>query len=160
MISRDFLGNTWEYDCMGCAIAQGEMLVPGGFIAQTGNFCVHQDPLIPLPGFLVIASTRHVRSIDALTAAEYTDFMELLRQAQAAVKQVTQVEYLTLVQEEHSSHFHLWFFPWLPQVVRRHGEPSLANIRLILAETSRQPIRAEEWAELEKTIRGIKALMK
>jgi diadenosine tetraphosphate (Ap4A) HIT family hydrolase len=160
MISKDFLGNTWEYECMGCAIARGLMQVPGGFIAQTGNFCVHQDPLIPLPGFLVIASRRHIRSIDAMTAAEYAEFASLLRQAQAAIKQVTQVEYLTLVQEEHSGHFHLWFFPWLPEGLREYGEPSLAKIRLIMAGTSRQPIRAEKWAELEKTIRGIKALVK
>ena len=145
---------------MGCAIAQGEMPVPGGFIRKTGNFCVHQDPLIPLPGFLVIASTRHVRSIDALTAAEYDEFAQLLPRVQAAVKKATQVEFFTLVQEEHSSHFHLWFFPWLPEVIRRHGEPSLAKIRPIMAETSRQPISAEKWAELEETIRVIKTLMK
>jgi diadenosine tetraphosphate (Ap4A) HIT family hydrolase len=160
MISKDFLGNTWEFDCMGCAIARGLMQVPGGLIAQTGNFLVHQDPLIPLPGFLVIASRRHIRSIDAMTAAEYAEFASLLRQAQAAIKQVTQVEYLTLVQEEHSSHFHLWFFPWLPQVIKKYGEPSLAKIRTIMAEVSREPLRAVEWAELEKNIRGIKALMK
>ena len=51
-MTRDFLGHEWTYDCMGCAIADGSMLPPGGFIKQTEHFVVHQDPLIPLPGFL------------------------------------------------------------------------------------------------------------
>jgi diadenosine tetraphosphate (Ap4A) HIT family hydrolase len=160
MISRDFLGNTWNYDCMGCAIARQELAVPGGFIRQTSLFCVHQDPLIPLPGLLVIASTRHIRSIDEMTGEEYAEFTRLVRQALVAIKHVTQVEYITLVQEERSSHFHLWFFPWLPDIIRKYGEPSLAKIRAIMAEVSREPIRAEEWAELEKTLRQIKARMK
>jgi hypothetical protein len=84
---------------------------------------------------------------------------ELLRQAQAAIKAVTQVEYLILVQEEHSSHFHLWFFPWLPDVIQKYGEPSLAGIRGIMAEVSRGPISAEAWEELKKTIMRIKALI-
>ena len=58
--TSDFLGNEWTIDCMGCAISNGSMLVPGGMIQRTKNFCVHQDPLIPLPGFLVIASIRQI----------------------------------------------------------------------------------------------------
>jgi diadenosine tetraphosphate (Ap4A) HIT family hydrolase len=159
VIVKDFLGLTWEFDCMGCAIARQTMLVPGGFIRQTGHFCLHQDPLIPLPGFLVIASRRHIRSIGEMSRAEYAEFAALVRDTQAAVKQVTRVDYLTLIQEEHSSHFHLWFFPWLPEVLRRHGEPSLTRIRGIMAEVSREPISPEEWVELEKTIESFKTLM-
>jgi diadenosine tetraphosphate (Ap4A) HIT family hydrolase len=159
MISRDFLGNTWEYDCMGCAIARQEIPVPAGFIRKSSLFCVHQDPLIPLPGFVVVASVRHIRSIGGMTGAEYAEFTRLVRQTQAAIRKAAQVEYLTIVQEEHSSHFHLWFFPWLPEIRRKHGEPSLAKIRGIMTDVSRQPIRAEEWDELEKTIEIMKALM-
>jgi diadenosine tetraphosphate (Ap4A) HIT family hydrolase len=160
MISRDFLGNTWEYDCMGCAIARQEIVVPGGFIRRSRHFCVHQDPLLPLPGFLVIASRRHIRSLDEMSAAEYAEFSGLLGRAQAAIKKITRVEHLTIVQEEHSGHFHLWFFPWLPEVIRKFGEPSLAKIRFIMAEISREPLRPDEWVELEKIIRSISTEMK
>ncbi len=159
MKTRDFLGNAWEYDCMGCAIARQSMQVPGGFIWKSGLFCVHQDPLIPLAGFLVIASMRHIRSIAEMYQAEYAEFAGLVRQTQAAIRQAAQVEYLTLVQEDHSSHFHLWFFPWLPVIIRDHGEPSLAKIRGIMAELARQPISTEAWSELEKTIQAVKVLM-
>ena len=71
MITTDFLGKQWISDCMGCAIAAGNMPVPGGFMQRSQYFCVHQDPLIPLPGFLVIASMRHFQSIDEMEAADW-----------------------------------------------------------------------------------------
>jgi len=71
MITTDFLGKQWISDCMGCAIAAGSMPVPGGFIRRGRYFVVHQDPLIPLPGFLVIASMRHFQSIDEMETADW-----------------------------------------------------------------------------------------
>ena len=31
-VAIDFLGNEWHYDCMGCAIARGDIKIPGGTI--------------------------------------------------------------------------------------------------------------------------------
>ncbi len=145
---------------MGCAIARQSLPVPGGFIRESGHFCVHQDPLLPLPGFVVIASRRHIRSLGEMTEVEYAEFPGLVRETHAAIKKATQIEYLTLIQEEHSRHFHLWFFPWLPEIIETYGEPSLAKIRGIMAEVSREPISPEEWRKLEKTIVRIKAYIK
>ena len=33
-MTRDFLGHEWTYDCLGSAIANGSVQVPGGFIAS------------------------------------------------------------------------------------------------------------------------------
>ena len=110
MKTRDFLGDEWDIDCMGCAISNQLMTVPGGFIRKTNHFCVHQDPLIPLPGFLVIASLRHIQSISEMHKSEYDEFSALIRITHHAIKEATKIEYLTIVQEESSIHFHLWFF--------------------------------------------------
>ena len=67
---RDFLGNEWDIDGMGCAISHGYMRVPGGFVRATEHVCVHQDPLIPLPDFSFIASLRHFQSISEMQASE------------------------------------------------------------------------------------------
>jgi diadenosine tetraphosphate (Ap4A) HIT family hydrolase len=157
--TRDFLGNEWEFDCMGCAIGDGSLLVPGDLIQQTDYFCVHQDPLIPLPGFLVIASIRHIRSISEMGQAEYDDLARLIRSTHQAIKQVTEIEYLTLVQEENSPHFHLWFFPWTQSVIETHGQPSLSRIRDIMAGLRKQPLGQEEWPLLAKTIKAIQSEM-
>lgn len=156
MKTKDFLGNEWDIDCMGCAISDGSMPVPGGFIRKTQCFCVHQDPLIPLPGFLVIASLNHYRSIGDMQEPEYNEFSALVRAAHCAIKEATGVEYVTLVQEESSVHFHLWFFPWTQGVIERYGKPSLANIRAIMADFRKQSISEAEWKELEESIARIR----
>jgi diadenosine tetraphosphate (Ap4A) HIT family hydrolase len=156
MNTKDFLGNEWDIHCMGCAIGDRSMVVPGGFIQKTQYFCVHQDPLISLPGFLVIASLRHIQSIAEMQDVEYNEFSRLLRAAPYAIKKATGVEQLTIVQEESSIHFHLWFFPWTQGVVERYGKPFLSNIREIMSDYRKQPISDVGWRELEESIVRIK----
>ena len=159
MRTKDFLGNEWDIDCMGCAISDQSMLVPGGFIQRTQHFCVHQDPLIPLPGFLVIASTRHIRSISEMEDTEYEELSKLIRDSHNAIKVATRIEHLTLVQEESSIHFHFWFFPWTQNVIERYGQPSLTKIREIMTDYKTRSIEEMEWKELEKSIGEIKTRM-
>jgi diadenosine tetraphosphate (Ap4A) HIT family hydrolase len=144
---------------MGCAISDGSMSVPGGFVYRTHYFCVHQDPLIPLPGFLVIASTRHIQSIAEMEETGYGEFTRLIKDSHTAIKEVTRVEYLTLVQEESSSHFHLWFFPWAQELIERYGNPSLSKIREIMADYKTGTIGKTEWDGLERSIEAIKTRM-
>lgn len=158
MKTKDFLGNEWDIDCMGCAIADGRMSVPGGIIRKAQHFVVHQDPLIPLPGFLVIPSIRHIRSISEMTDSEYDEFAHLIRTTHQGIKDATKIEFLTIVQEESSSHFHLWFFPWTNEVIEKYGPPSLTKIRDIMAELRKQTLSTAGWDNLETTIKSIKAL--
>ena len=155
-MTKDFLGKEWNITCMGCAINDGSMLVPGDIIQKTKYFCVHQDPLIPIKGFLVIASTRHIQSISEMEDVEYEDFSKLVRNVHRAIKDVTQVDRFTLVQEERSAHFHFWFFPWTESVVERYGQPSLSKIREIMSDYRTRPIDEAEWHELEESIIKIK----
>ena len=157
MKTKDFLGNEWDIDCMGCAVANGAMSIPGGIIQKTQYFVVHQDPLIPLPGFLVIASLRHIRSIAEMSDSEYDEFACLIRTTHHAIKEATKIEHLTIVQEESSIHFHLWFFPWTKEVIEKYGSPSLTKIRDIMADLRMHTLGAMEWEELEKSITEIKA---
>ncbi len=160
MKTKDFLGNDWDISCMGCAVVDGSMSVPGGYIQKTQYFCVHQDPLIPLPGFLVIASLRHIRSISEMQDAEYNELSHLIKTIHHAIKEVTKIEHLTMVQEESSVHFHLWFFPWTHEVIERYGQPSLTKIREIMADQRKLILDQAEWAELGKSITLIRALLR
>ena len=159
MPTRDFLGKEWKLKCMGCDIAGNSMIVPGGIIKEDKYFIVHQDPLIPLPGFIVIASKRHFKSIDQMNSMEYKSFVRLLLCTQIAIKQALKTKYLTIVQEESSIHFHLWFFPWSNDVIKLFGEPSLASIREIMKKLKEKSITNTEWKKLEKTIVKIKTLI-
>lgn len=42
----DILNRKWKCKCLGCSIASGEITPPGGKIAETRNFVLHQDPEI------------------------------------------------------------------------------------------------------------------
>jgi len=159
MRTRDFLGNEWDIDCMGCAISNQSMLVPGGFIHKTDHFCVHQDPLVPLPGFLVIASLRHIRSISEVHDSEYNELSALVRSTHHAIKEATKIEYLTIVQEESSIHFHLWFFPWTKEVIEQFGQPTLTKIREIMSEYKKLSVSETQWGELQIIIEKIKTLL-
>jgi diadenosine tetraphosphate (Ap4A) HIT family hydrolase len=159
MKSTDFLGNEWHVDCMGCAISNGSMQVPGGFVQKTGYFVVHQDPLIPLPGFFVIGSLRHIRSMSEMQDVEYQELAKLIRATHRAITETIHIEALTLVQEESSPHFHLWFFPWTRDVVKHYGQPSLTTIREIMSDYRREPIDAATWIELEESIEKIRTRM-
>lgn len=156
MRSKDFLGNEWDIECLGCAVRDGFMPVPGGFIRKTEYFLVHQDPLIPIEGFLVIASRRHIQSISEMEDAEYEEFSRLVRNVHYAIKETTSIKNLTIVQEESSIHFHLWFFPWTENVIEKYGKPSLSKIRGIMAEFRTHPINKTEWKELEQSINKIR----
>ena len=156
MKTKDFLGNEWNIICMGCAISSESMLAPGGFIQKTGHFRVYQDPLIPLPGFLVIASLRHIQSISDMQQSEYEEFSSLLRTTHCAIKKTTDIEHLTIVQEENSPHFHLWFFPWTRYVIETYGKPSLAKIRGIMADYREQSLSELDWKDLRESIKKIR----
>ena len=83
----------------------------------------------------------------------------LVKNTHKAIKEAIKVEYLTLVQEESSRHFHLWFFPWTKRVIEKYETPSLSKIREIMVDFRRQPISAMEWEELENTIEQMKMLL-
>ncbi|MDR0473473.1 MAG: HIT domain-containing protein [Treponema sp.] len=119
METVDILGRKWQINCMGCSIANGEMEVPGGIIYETENFIVHQDPNNPIPGFMIIGPKRHIKNISQFTQDEMNEFSQILYKTRYALSSFEDIDYCTLIQEEHSPHFHLWLLPkynWMENV--------------------------------------------
>ena len=82
-----------------------------GFVYQTESFHAHQDQEIPILGFIVLASKRHIQSIEELTEVEAVEFVSIVRQIRRALREELSIEKVYLVEEELSKHFHLWLFP-------------------------------------------------
>ena len=103
-----------EVNCIGCAIAKKEIEVIGGIIAETENFNVSNDLECPIPGFLILASNHHIRSVAEFTPDQVQEFSMFLYKLRKAMTEVLDIDKITIVQEERSadSHFHLWLFPW------------------------------------------------
>ena len=111
MDRKDILGNEIKSECVGCAIVRGEIQLPGGVIYDGKSIILAADPEIPIPGFLIITSKRHIQSFAELSSEERTEIGDIIALAQKAIKDLKIAETVTLVQEERSKHFHIWIFP-------------------------------------------------
>ncbi|MBN2238962.1 MAG: hypothetical protein JW712_04245 [Dehalococcoidales bacterium] len=123
MIVKDFLGNEYSVECMGCAIGSGTMIPPGGVIKETGSFLLHQDPEIPVPGFIVITAKEHVQSILHYNQTARYELIDLIHEAVSAVRELKITERITVIQEERSKHFHVWLFPYYPWMDEYFSSP-------------------------------------
>lgn len=153
----DILDKVWNVDCIGCAIASSKMVPPGGIIAENNSFYVHQDPEIPISGFVIIGSKRHVQSVAEFTEKEYADFTSLLYRSRRLLKLLTNIRSVTLIQEERSAHFHFWLFPWQDWMVEKYRSNSLNHIRSIISHAKtcrRTPIQTQSILEDVKTLRS------
>ena len=152
---QDLLGREWECKCMGCALGTGEITPPGGVIESTENFIVHQDPEIPIPGFLIIASKKHIYSISQLDPKEAHELFDLVYRARKALADVEGIREVTVIQEERSRHFHLWLLPRYDWMLERFDN-SLSTIRGILAYAKENHKTKENIAEVLSTVEALK----
>lgn len=121
------------HPCIGCEIAAGRITPPGGFVAETEHFVVHQDPEVLVPGFFVVATKAHVRSLADLGREQGEEFARLVVATRRALAELDPRRDLTLVQEERSAHLHAWLFPGAP----------VTTVRQAMAEASRTFVGAE-----------------
>src|SRR5687767_5656887 len=125
-----------------CAILQGlsqenkdnmpKNLFPDDKVIATDSFDVHQDWEVPIPGFLIIACRRKIKSIAEFNEQEIEQFLPLLIKVRRALKEVLNIEHVYLFQAEDTRHelFHLWIFPRYPWM-EKFG-PRIQSVRPII----------------------------
>lgn len=156
MIFTDILNREWTCQCIGCSIASGEVLSPGGIIAETKNFRLDQDPEIPIKGFLIISSKSHIRSISQLSSEESRELFDLVYRARIALNNIADIKEVTIIQEERSGHFHLWLLPRYEWMNERFTN-SLSTVREIMAY-SKNNLKSEE--NIENILLEVKKIRK
>ena len=152
----DFLGKESSADCMGCSLASGQYIPPGGILFKSEYFYVNQDPLIPLNGFLVIGANRHIQNISQMSDTEYSDYSKIFRKTKRIIHDICNIESLTTVQEDYSIHFHTWFFPWDNKLLKKYKKPSLSFIREIMKGFIGRKLNEKEWIDLKKSLAEIR----
>jgi diadenosine tetraphosphate (Ap4A) HIT family hydrolase len=141
MKRKGILNNEFEVDCIGCALANKSLIPIGGIIKETDNFILHQDPEIPIKGFLIIASKQHIKSITQLSKIQALEFFELCYNARNALLTFDDIIECSLIQEERG-HFHFWILPkykWMNDLF----ENSLSSIRPIM-KYARENLKTEQ----------------
>lgn len=108
------------------------MKSPGGLIAESEHFTAGQDYEIPIPGFVILASKRHLQSVDEFTEAEQKDFIEFLCRVRKAMREALGIDVVYLIQEEDTSdHFHVWVFPRYDWMTEQFGK-KIQSVRPII----------------------------
>ena len=151
---QDILGNEIKNECVGCAIANGEIQLPGGIIYDGKSIILAADPEIPIPGFLIITSKRHIQSFSELSTEEIAEIGNTIVFAERALKELNIADTVTLVQEEKSKHFHIWIFPNQEWMKEKFGY-GLQYLREINSY-ARQHASAEDTYKVIKVVEEIR----
>ena len=126
----DILRHTYDCLCVGCAVASGEISPPGEIIAATPSFVLHQDPEVPIKGFLIVASRQHIRSIADMRRKEAAECFNLVYRARMALRNLKDIRDVSIIQEERSPHFHIWLRPHYEWMDDRFDH-SLSTLRAV-----------------------------
>lgn len=154
MIIKDIMNNEWTCNCIGCSIGNGSISPPGGLIAETKNFVVHQDPEVPIKGFLIIATKKHIKSIVQLSQDESAELFNLVYRARLGINKIKGIIEVTIIQEERSGHFHLWLLPRYSWMNERF-QNSLSSIRDIMSY-AKENLKSKE--NIEEVIAAVDKL--
>jgi diadenosine tetraphosphate (Ap4A) HIT family hydrolase len=124
--------------CIGCALQSGEIKYVGEKVIETKHFEVSQDYEIPIPGFMILSTKKHLKGIEDFSEEIRKEYVDLLYNIRRAMTKALHVEYVYFIQEEdtiaESSHFHVWLFPrweWMKQFGRgiRSVKPLMEHAR-------------------------------
>lgn len=128
-------------------------------VAQSKFFDAHQDWLIPIPAFFIIAPKqegRKINSWDDFSEEEAKDFILLLKEVRSAMREILDIQDVYTIQNGDTEHnFHVWLFPrykWMEQFGR--GIDSVRPITTHAREernTEEERNKVREVAEKVKT---------
>lgn len=105
-------GETVEVECLSCALVNGLIEPEGGVVMETEHFHAHQDVAYPIPGLIILASKRHLKSLDELTEEERIDYITVLTEIRKAQRNVLGIESVYyFYNEDTTHHFHTWMVP-------------------------------------------------
>lgn len=153
----NFKGENKEIDCIGCAIEKGE-IINDYLVFQTKYFAVEQDFEIPIPGFLIIRTRKHIKSIEEFNSGEKNEFTNVLIKTRKALRKVLDVDTVYLHQEEDTNHhFHLWVLPrykWMEKFGK--DIKSVRPVMEFARENFKTPKKLEE---VGKSINNLKSFL-
>ncbi|WP_336046241.1 HIT family protein [Solibacillus ferritrahens] len=147
-------GETVEVECLSCAITSGLVEPEGGVVIETPYFHAHQDVAYPIRGLIILASKRHIKSLDELTELERLDYINILSRIRKAQREVLGIEYVYyFYNEDTTHHFHTWMVPryeWMYEFGR-----SVESVRPVLLHARN---KMNDKGNVEKVMEAIRNL--
>ena len=156
MIVKAFNGEMVDVgDCMGCVKATGKVNV--GEILKTKNFDISQDFELPINGFIVIGSLRHIETISEMTKEEKQELIVIIDETIRALKNIGVCsEYDVVWEEKEGNHFHAWLMPRHKYLLDAMGTNIIKKVGELF-DYAKTNLRTEEnLNEIAKTIKNLK----
>lgn len=153
----DLTGKEHSFDgCMACAINEGKLNFIGSDIFKGKYFSVLQDAELPIDGFVVIASNRHVEKLTELNSEEQKSLIELINKCLTALQKFGNCEEYNVVLEEKAGyHFHVWLMPRANWMIEKFGKV-LKNIKPIQDYAKENMKTTENLAKISETCKKLK----
>lgn len=115
-IIKSINGKKKNIKCIGCALKKG--IISNELIYEGRNFEVRQDYEIPIQGFFVIGSKRHIVGFADFNKVEKKEFIEIICKLRKAMKKTLKINYVEYLCREdiikskiNPSHFHMALLP-------------------------------------------------
>ena len=133
-------------------------LFPDEKIITTKYFSVHQDWLVPISGFFIIAPLRKLKSISEFSDEEASEFINLIRKVRKGMKDVLNIKEVYFFQNEDSSYgFHFWIFPrhdWMEKFGKR-----IQSVRPIMEYAQENMLSDDVFKEVKEYVKKMKEYM-
>lgn len=157
----DIKGVEHEFSgCISCEILSGKLSPFGGILFETQNFFVCTDFEVPIAGFMIISTKRHLSSINEFSDDEKIEFIMLLDKCLKALKATgVASEFILLQGERKDIHFHTSLFPRQAWMKEKFGRvvSHMKDIQEYAIANMKTP---ENLAEIEKICKKFKEMMK
>jgi len=121
-------GKRKDVSCIGCALRKGIIKTRGGLVFSGRCFVVEQDFEVPIPGFFVISSRRHIKGFADFNDDEKKEFIEILCKVRRGMEKELGIELIDLLFREsiissrkNPSHFHVALLPSMPWMKKMPG---------------------------------------
>ncbi|MCK5149493.1 hypothetical protein KAJ87_01035 [Candidatus Pacearchaeota archaeon] len=115
---KSFEGEEKDIECIGCALQKGIIKFSTGLIYEGKYFEVRQDYELPIEGFFIISSKRHIIGFADFTENEQKEFIEILCKLRKIMREKLKIKYVEIFMREHTikskkapSHFHIGLLP-------------------------------------------------
>lgn len=149
-------------ECMGCSIVENfDNDKYTGQVVKTKNFTIAQDFELPINGFMVISSVRHLESINEMTNDEKLELITLIDVTVASLKKLEVCpQYNVVWEEKYGNHFHVWLMPRHDYLTDAMGTNIMKKIGYLF-KYAKDNLRTEENLKaVEETIIRLKEELK
>lgn len=156
-IIEDLTGQQHELNvCLGCEIINGNLTPFGGVLYKDKEFAVTQDYELPINGFIIISTVRHIEKFTELNDSERVNLTNLINKTLNILRSNNVAEEFNIILEEKKGiHFHIWLMPRHKWMIEKFGKV-MKNIKPIQDYALKNMKTEETFKQIENTCKILK----